>query len=101
MSILNRKQFKEFWNKNKLGGKDSPLWIPEQGRRPSRWFVKIRPTANPFHNIIDYPDHENYWLWCEKFCRGQILCYSSDGETEEWWGFTHRADIVVWLLKWA
>jgi hypothetical protein len=28
------------------------------------------------------------------------LCYSSN-DTEEWWGFSHRADIVWWLLKWA
>ena len=22
-------------------------------------------------------------------------------EHEEWWGFTHRRDIVLWLLKWS
>jgi hypothetical protein len=97
--MINRKAFKELFNQYKpgLGDDKSPLWEPEryEDNRPSRWFVKIRPLAKD--NRM-----KDYWLWCHQNCSGQILCYSSDSDNqEEWWGFTHQADIVFWLLRWS
>jgi hypothetical protein len=97
--MINRKQFRQLFNnkRNGLGDWDSPLWLPEQynNHEPSRWFVNIRPL-----------NHQNFktefWAWANETCRGQVLCYSSSNEKqEEWWGFTHRDDIVLFLLKWS
>lgn len=94
--MINRRQFQQVFNNKKsgLGDFDSPLWIPEQrsNRRPSRWFIKVGPVNAG----------TDFWLWANKNCRGQILCYSSDPDNrEEWWGFTHRDDVVWFLLRWA
>jgi hypothetical protein len=97
--MINRKQFRQLFNSYKpgLGEFDSPLWYSEQQGdcKPSRWFVNIRPL-----------NHQNFktefWAWANKTCQGQLLCYSSNTENqEEWWGFTHRADVVLFLLKWS
>ena len=97
--MLNRKQFREHWKTIDvdLVSDTGPMWAMENraGYRPSRWFVSI-PNHGPRWN-----GHKaEYWLWCNKHCAGQILCYSSSSE-KSWWGFTHRADIVLWLLKWG
>jgi len=94
--MINRKQFKEFWNDIRpgLGDDDSGLWVPEQVKphKPSKWFVCVKPVK--FSN--------EYWTWCNLHCRGQILSYSSDFHNQqEWWGFTHKDDIALWLLKWS
>lgn len=94
MNLLSRREFREHWEKltaSKVDD-DSPLWIPEQctGKK-SRWFVSIKPFK---FNRLEY--HQ----WRVKHCSGQILCYSS-GLIEEWWGFSHKADIALWILKWS
>lgn len=93
--VLNRKQFRQYWETliPELSTlEQSPLWIPEAPSGvKSRWFVKVKP--------IQFED-PNFWIWHTKNCRGLVRCYSS-GNEEEWWGFTHRADIAWWLLKWA
>ena len=98
--MLNRRQFRQHWDAidPKLAQEDGPLWMMENyaDHRPSRWFVKIpRPRE-------DWTDEgkNQYWSWCHKHCAGQILCYSY-GDDHEWWGFTHQADIMLWLLKWS
>lgn len=96
MSVLNRKQFRELWNieGNNLGNWDSPLWIPENitGKK-SRYFAMIRP--------IKYNQISEFNSWVCKYCRGQILCYSvSDEDQEAWYGFSHKADILLFLLRW-
>jgi hypothetical protein len=90
IEILTRKQFRQHFKLSGLADWDSPLWIPETDYRPSRHFVCMAP--------VKY-DAE-FTLWCTKNCRGQLLCYSSS-ESEEWWGFTHHADIMYFILKWA
>lgn len=95
MKLLNRRQFRKHWE-NLIGDSyssdNSPLWIPEQSTgKKSRWFVSVQPIQ---HSAVEYR------IWCTKNCRGQILCYSS-GHDEEWYGFSHHADIVLWVLKWA
>ena len=97
--MINRKQFRQLFNSYKpgLGDWNSPLWCLEQqgDYRPSRWFVNVRPLGV-------YKFHEEFWFWANKTCQGQILCYSSNTEEqEEWWGFTHKSDIVLFLLRWS
>jgi hypothetical protein len=97
LDILNRKQFKEVWEKILPGitKEGNPLWASEDHTgRKSRWFIRIYPID---HNTWN---KTNFHLWCAKNCRGQILCYSTS-EENEWWGFTHKADIVWWVMKWA
>lgn len=93
--MKNRKEFKHLFNtyRQGFGDDNSPLWEPERynKHRPSKWFICVRP-------IID----SQFWLWANKNCRGQLLCYSSDSDNQEqWWGFTHKADIVLFMLRWS
>lgn len=91
--MLNRKQFRQHWNKVKpgLGDDNSSLWAYEEfANKKCRWFVKISPKST----------RTDFWRWCTKHCQGSIMCYSNS-EVEEWWGFTHKADIALWLLKWS
>lgn len=97
--MITRKQFRELWNQYQegMGDHNSPLWFPESNRDYSRWFVKVRPI-----DLSSNHKKNNYFLWCDQFCKGQVLCYSSDTDNEEeWWGFTHKRDIVMWILKWS
>ena len=98
--MLNRKQFRQHWDAidPKLTRDGGPLWVMENyaDNRPSRWFVQI---PRPREDWTD--DKKNqYWSWCHRHCAGQILCYSCSDD-HEWWGFTHQADIMLWMLKWA
>lgn len=95
---INRKEFRKIFNNIHpgLGDEKSALWVSESLYRPSRWFVKVKPIEKDAGEMSDYR------LWCHQHCSGQILCYYSDPENkEEWWGFTHRPDVFLWLLKWA
>lgn len=97
--VLSRRQFRDYWNQRSpsLEKADSVLWSFEHydGIQPSRWFSCVAP--------IDIRDHDTgYFDWCYKHCRGQVLCYNTDSQRrEEWWGFTHRGDVLLWLLKWS
>lgn len=98
MQLLTRKQFRELWSSYQtgLGNQNSPVWVPEgsTGAKPSRYFLMIKP-------ILDVQYYE-FQLWCEQHCRGQVLCYSISYEKQEaWYGFTHRADIYWFALRWA
>jgi hypothetical protein len=105
--VLSRKQFRQHWNtvQTGLGDEGSPLWILEDGLgKKCRWFVSVKPL-HAWDEFIqeEHPKNckQHYWGWCHQHCRGQVMCYSSDSETEEWWGFSHRADVAWWLMKWA
>jgi hypothetical protein len=96
--MLTRSQFRKLFNNIKcgLGDPDSPLWIPEtlSNTKKSRHFVFISPILEN-----DYP---KFRVWCAKHCRGQVLCYSvDDANKEAWYGFTHKPDIVWFLLRWS
>ena len=96
--ILNRTSFIKHFNSlsPNLGSSDSPLWETEKYLGVEcTWFTCIRPV----HNF--YESKDAYWSWVRNNCRGEVICYSSDDKDEEWWGFTHRADIVMFLLKWS
>ena len=75
----------------------SPACTHEPKKYPSQWFVKVKPV-----NVSRTRGYKkDYWAWCDKNLRGQLLCYWSDNEEEEWWGFTNKDDIALWLLKWT
>lgn len=97
MGVLNRRQFRELWNsyESGLGDWDSGLWIPEQSTdKKSRHFVAIKPLRSN--------DYYEFRVWANRYCAGQILCYSIDDINEvAWYGFSHRADIPLFLLKWS
>ena len=70
------------------------LWVYEDycGVK-SNWFVLSRP-------LMTYLKEE-YYEWCRENCLGSVICYSTDQENnQEWWGFTHKDDILFWILKW-
>ena len=106
MTVLTRRQFRQHWEGivPGLGQDGGALWVVEESySKKSRWFVCVRPLGTE----LEWPDDDwnsrhDYWLWCYRHCAGQILCYSTDHRNqEEWWGFSHHADIVLWMLKWA
>ena len=76
-----------------------PMWITEIASQQAKWFICVRPL-----NI--YETTSNFWDWCDHNLHGKVRCYSSTGGNsfddinEEWWGFTHKEDIVWWKLRW-
>lgn len=97
MVIKDRNQFAEYFNniKSGLGNDDSPLWIPDEGKENiSNWFVCVRP-------IKAHKFKYDYYNWCNLTLQGNVRCYSSDENEEEWWGFTNYDDIFIWILKWS
>lgn len=95
MKLFSRQEFiKHFEQINTgLGDADSPIWIPEQSDGiESKWFVRIK-------HPIEVTDSE-YYKWCNRTLDGVVKCYSS-AETEEWWGFSNKDDIVAWSLRWC
>ena len=97
ITMLNRKQFRELWNSyNKgLGDWSSPLWNPDMSTgKKSRHFVAIKPIPDN--------EYDEFRIWTRKYCSGQILCYSIDDiDGVAWYGFSHKPDIVLFLLKWS
>lgn len=98
--ILTRLEFSDHFESVHvgLGAADSPLWIPEHELTdPCNWFICIEPIA-----LQRTGRKEQFWDWTKKILRGQVRCFSSsiDGG-EEWWGFTHKEDIVLFVLRWA
>lgn len=106
MRILTRKQFREYWNAQLpgLGNDTSVLWAYERELdKKCHWFVSVKPiqARDEFVQQGQSKDRkQSFWGWCHQHCRGQLVCYSSS-DTEEWWGFTHHADVAWWMLRWA
>jgi len=92
--IISRKQFREHWKKiaPRLALWDGPLWCLEEHYGKSRWFVNVKP--------IKSKEIKEYHQWVLRNCRGRVLCYSSSVE-EEWWGFSHKPDVFLWILRWS
>ena len=93
--VLDRQEFADYFKSldNRLAGPDSPLWIPDE-KIPSEWFVCVKPIG--VHRF-----KFSYYDWCNTTLKGRVRCYSSNTDNnEEWWGFTHKEDIVLWKLKW-
>lgn len=94
--ILDREAFAKLWAPVH-NREDGPLWIPEQANSTRcRWFVKVKPILTPYSNSYS----NSYWDWCDYCLQGKVMCFSSS-DTEEWWGFNNKDDILIWLLKWS
>jgi hypothetical protein len=100
--ILNRIQFADYWNNLTpelgLGNPGSVLWTLEKSGciDPSQWFIKVKPLKLSTQGATS-----EYHTWNESILIGNVLCYSSSDETsEEWWGFTHYEDVLIWKLRW-
>lgn len=89
--IVDRTMFRQQWPES-LSCDRGALWVPEQaiGGAPAQWFVQTPRLKF---------DYDQYWQWCDHNLQGPVRCYAS-GDWE-WWGFVHKKDITVWLLKWA
>ena len=102
MTVLDRQQFIQYWE-GVLPGiceTSGAMWAYEaECEKKSEWFTCVRPLK---FDMLGYDKKTEYWKWCNSNCVGQILCYSTNyWAQEEWWGFSHHADIHWWLLKWA
>jgi len=96
--MLTREEFANTFNHMQagLGDSSSPLWVPEQmpGSIESKWFICVKPFMRT--------SKKQFWNWCATNLHGQLRCYSSDNENkQEWWGFTDKRDIVLFMLKWG
>ena len=92
--IVSRIEFANIFNENglKLGNEGSPLWEAEHGMLlRCQWFIKVSP--------IDFSCRDTYWKWCSTNLKGITRCFSSG--SEQWWGFTNKDDILLWLLRWS
>lgn len=94
MKLLNRRDFRKLWPPD-LSGPDGPLWVPEQSTgKKSRHFVSMTSLPDD--------EYDSFWRWCQKNCRGQVLCYSFDTDNKiAWYGFSHRPDLVPFILRWS
>lgn len=98
--MLTRAQFIQYFNNLQagLGDQTSPLWVGEKYlvEKQCNWFINVRPI-----NVNDIHNH-NFRKWVKTYCKGQVLCYSSNtDDQEEWWGFTNKDDILLWMLRWT
>ena len=93
MDVIDREAFRTHfdWLHPGMSDADSLLWIPEQDRAASEWFMFV-PSGRW--------DSDDFWPWCRQHCQGSVLCYSAS-EEGAWWGFERREDIVLWSLKWV
>lgn len=98
--MLTRVEFIEYFKKldYRIDGNDPlcPLWVPEEEDYITcHWFVRVLPLG--IKTI-----KSDYYRWCDQTLQGKVRCFSSDSEgQEEWWGFTHKEDVPVWILKWT
>jgi hypothetical protein len=83
----------------------SPIWNPEKDMDSvCEWFVCVRPID--FH-LRYRPDGRGdakgmFWSWCNETLSGEVRCFlSNDNRGIEWWGFTRKDDVAIWLLKWS
>lgn len=98
--ILSREEFVKYASLHipdyGAGNPDSPFWFGEaSGASPSEWFLCIDTISWGDNDFCD-----EFWAWCDQHCQGQVRCHAS-GEDLDWWGFTHREDIELWILRWS
>ena len=84
MPVLNRKQFKQHWNKVHpgLGNDGSGLWCYEdESNKKCRWFVSIKPI-----NLQTENRKQQYRQWCRKIvkersCVSQVQTLKIGGDS--------------------
>ena len=86
-----------------------PLWQAERFMADENWYEDEQPKCQWFVCVkpIDF-SHDSgtskseYWMWVTETLTGYTACFSSDDrEDEEWWGFTDKKDLTMWMLRWA
>lgn len=99
--MITREEFKEraqvftLISQKDITADDSPLWSVERRMKiKPEWFICIN------RDTLDV-DLKDYWNWCYTHLSGELICYLSSDKHGEWWGFTNKDDIVIWLLKWS
>lgn len=96
--VVDRAQFTSIFDKifEDKGGIDDAhiLWEVERTQNiKCKYFVCATPI-----NV----DYSKYWDWCNSTLNGNAVCFSSNSEdNEEWWGFTDKEDIIIWMLRWS
>ena len=100
--VITRQEFIDYWkvtlhSASSLPIVDEPdglLWLPEQAEQiRCEWFVCVIP--------IDWRSID-YWVWCDTVLHGKVKCFASDTiKQQEWWGFTDKDDVMLWILKWS
>lgn len=99
--VLTRKQFAEYFNslKSGLGDDDSPLWEGDHDLdEKCNYFISVPPRPRTYEWKLDFS--ANFWCWAADTLKGCTRCFSA-GDDEEWWGFTHKEDIILFLLRWS
>ena len=100
--MLTRAEFVDYWNKtwsDQLPIDDaSPIWNAENypgDEMRCEYFVCVKP-------VIFWSSKDAYWEWCTANTIGGLACFSSNSDDqEEWWGFTNKDDIFLWMLRWS
>jgi hypothetical protein len=111
--MMNREQFKRHANlwfherrkipewiqvKDEVDDDEHVIWNAEKFNPDNRFFCQWFVCVKPF---MLQEDKDEYWEWCNKNLTGKITCFSSSTDSmEEWWGFTEKQDILIWLLRW-
>jgi len=111
MDIISREKFIELFDTefkklhSPIKDREHPIWIPETANEikfESAWFICIKPIEVDGNFTTNVGFWTNYWQWSRENLTGQHACYSSSFDTgEEWWGFEHKEDILIWVLRWA
>ena len=101
MMVMNRQQFADHIDDRRqgLGKIGSKLWgIENANGFQCEYFI-----GHPYIDTTSYDQQKDFWDWCEHHLEGRILCYYSTGQSgnREYWGFTHKTDIVLFLLRWS
>lgn len=64
------------------------------------WFIEI---VRPDHRNMwskNGVKEDDFWEWCSNRLGGYTRCFVVYSDVE-WWGFTHKKDITLFLLKWG
>jgi hypothetical protein len=96
ISILDRKGFVDYWNKERpgLGDPDSGLWAYENANNiHNEYFVCVKPVHIPTM------DKHDFWGWTIRNTPS-MLCYSAS-DAQEWYGFKTQSELNWWILRWA
>ena len=108
IEIKTREQFKDYirtlFVEDELWvGPNSVVWTPENDGvmdktgEQCEWFVCV-PCLRLNHRNMK----SDYWLWCSENLKGYVRCFFSNTEAdEEYWGFTHKEDIMWWAIRWS
>mgnify|MGYP000299996207 CR=1 FL=1 len=107
--MYSRQEFADYWNneKNGLGNNNSPLWEAECMLLVKCEYFILTMVDNRQEHIYGTFGKQKFWEWCGDNLQGDTRCFSSgecgdnSSSYSEWWGFTHKADIVLFMLRWC